>query len=124
MKIYTVHVKKDSESPLETAKFVREGGFSFLAGIFQLFWALFNKMWFCAALLFLAQACLVGIEKSGFLTYEATLVLRTGFFVLVALSANDWFRGNLKQKGYVITDVVSARSELEAQAKFIAAHTN
>jgi hypothetical protein len=123
MKIYTVHLKKGSDSPLETAKFVREGGFSVLAGVFQLFWALFNKMWFCAALLFLAQACLVGIEKSGWLTHEANLVLRAGFFVFVALSANDWFRANLQHKGYVLTDVVFAKSELEAQAKFITVYT-
>lgn len=119
MKVYTVHLKPDSNIPFETAKFVREGGFSILAGVFQLFWALYHKMWFCAALVFLVQACLVAIEKSGWLVYEATLVLRVGFFLFIGLSANDWFRANLKHKGYVLSDVVVAKNELEAQAKFI-----
>jgi len=119
MKLYTVYVKKDDATPLENAKFVQDGGFVIWAGLFQVFWALYKRMWFAASLIFLAQACLVALEKSGYLTPGATIVLRLGFFALLGFSANDWEKADLEYKGYVMVGVVYAGNKFDAKAKFI-----
>ncbi len=118
MKIYTIHVNKDHREPLETIRFVQEGGFSVWAGIFQLFWALYNKMWLCAALLFATQATLATIERLDILHPDASLILRAGFFLYVALSANDWYRSSLVHQGYELIDIVGANNLPEAQTRF------
>ena len=58
-KFYSVLIPKDAEDPIKKAKFIPEGGFAPLAAVFKMFWALFNTLWLCAALLFLLQSFLM-----------------------------------------------------------------
>lgn len=117
MKIYTVHVNPEEAEPLETAIFVKEGA-SVWAAIFQPFWSLYNKMWICAVLLLGANILLGYLDMNYFVASEVLTALNTGLIILVALSANDWYRLSLKKRGYILFDVVSGDNEAEAQQRF------
>lgn len=123
MKIYTVHIKKGDENPLEGAVFVKEG-FAFFAAIFQLLWTLYNKMWFYSLVVFAISLCFVVAEKYAIINVDVASFLKIGFLVYVGYSANDWYRNTIAKKGYIFFEIVSANNEMEAQQKFLNKYAN
>jgi hypothetical protein len=117
MKIYTVYVNKSCSDYLENARFVEEG-FSLWAAIFQGFWAVYNRMWLCAAALIVVNICFFALEKYVIMSPNTLSILQMAFFVLVGYEANDWKRVDLEQKGWELFEIVAAKNEIEAQAKF------
>lgn len=118
MKIYNIYLKKDSDNPVESVKVLREGGFHIWAGILHVIWALFHRMWFLAAILFIMMATMAYIGTLNVLAYEGVIFMRIGFFAWVGFTANDWLAKNMEKKGYILTDVVSAETVFEAQKKY------
>jgi hypothetical protein len=123
MKIYNVYIKKDSENPLETAKFIREGGFNLIAAVLHFMWALVHKMWFWSAICFITLAILTYLGSTDIFVYEAVIIMRIGHFCWIGLNANDWHASTLEKQGYVLSDIVAGNTELEAQTKFIRSHS-
>lgn len=118
MKIYTVHLKKDSQTSLEDTIFVKEG-FSLWGAIFQPLWALYNRMWLYALLLVLVAVFFIILQKYAIIGGATASVLKFGFLIFVGFSANDWYRKSLSKKGFVLFDIVSANSLLEAKHRFL-----
>ncbi|MFN0193181.1 MAG: DUF2628 domain-containing protein [Aestuariivirga sp.] len=110
MAIYSVH--GDPSKP-EDAVFVREG-FSFAAFIFQPFWALWNRMWVTAAILFA-----IGISIST-LNFSSTVQSLTSLMIALIFGAiaNDLRRRTLSLKGKEDLGLVSGDSFEEAELRF------
>ncbi len=121
MKIYTVYVKNGRRENLESAFFVREG-FSFLAGIFQTLWAVYNRMWVCAAVLLAVNIFILVLLKDEIINPEVSAVVKIGLFVFVGFSANDWYRADLSKKGFKFFEVVSGENLLDAKRRFFSSY--
>jgi hypothetical protein len=117
MQIYTVHINKDNPEPLENAIFVKEG-FSIYAAIFQGFWALYHKMWLCAAALIVVNMCFIALEKYAIISSDMSTILQLGVLVFIGFEANDWYRLSLRNRGYELFEIVSGKNLDEAQYRF------
>lgn len=123
-KTFSVLIPKDSINPVKDIKLVKEGGFNFIAAIFKLFWALYNRMWLCAALLFLAQSLLVYLRLNNVIDLQAAVIFDFGLLATIGFNANDWKLEDLKSKNYVFMDVVLAIDELQAKEKFLRSYVD
>lgn len=117
LKLYTVFSKTDASGELEDVRFVRDG-FSFLAFLLNVFWALYHRLWWLAAV---CLGVLVGTEllvRSGWLSVFSVGVIQVGAFIIVGMWANDCLRASLKKRGYDDEDVVSGETKIRAQQRF------
>ncbi len=123
MKFFAVYIKTDAEAPLETVKCVGTK-FSFIAGIFQGFWALYHRIWWLAALLIAIEAMLGYARVEQWLDGGSIALVNLAIFAVVGFSANDWQEANLRHKGYTLMNVLVARNEMEAKARFFAQYSS
>lgn len=125
MKIYTVHVRPDTQQAQEKPIFLREG-FNWMAFFFGGFWALYHRLWWYAAVIVFVNIALGLIAKEGILSRDAMMAVQLGFQAIVGFYANDWLRAKLEKRGYVFADVTAADSELRAEQRYferaLAAH--
>lgn len=103
MRFWTAHIRPGAPPVL-----VREG-FSWGALIFGPLWLLAHRVWI-PAVLTLAAAILIVV-----LTHDGTAaVLLVALIVLLGLSGQDLRRWSLDHRGYLLSQVVSGRSEPDA----------
>jgi len=123
-KLYSVYIKPEDDAPHETAEFIEEH-FSFWGFIFHGLWCLYHGLWVWAAIIIASWAIFVsqnadllpfdlGFEFSVFTALGMELILRA----IVGFEGNHWRGAALKSKGYILSDVVSGVSELEAKRRF------
>ena len=108
MKFWTAHLRDDQEPVL-----LREG-FSWGALLFGPLWFAAHRAWIPAALLTAAH-----IGAQLFAPEPIDLVLTVGLAVLAGLSGHDLRRWTLEQRGYLLTNVLAARSEAEAMGRLL-----
>ncbi len=89
-------------------------GFSLLAMFLGIFWILYHRMWL---LLIVAVVITVIISSVGFSDYiivsQIVIMLILGFF------SDDIREYDLQQKNYQLADIILAKSEIEAELKFL-----
>jgi len=97
----------------EKTVFIRDG-FTFLAFILPFVWLLFYRLWFEAALVFLAAAV---ISAAGSYSGHDGVAAMVGLLLslLVGLEANNWRAAALKRRGYEETGVVDAENAGDAE---------
>ena len=103
MKFWTAHIRAGVPPVL-----VREG-FSWGALIFGPFWLAAHRAWI-AAVLTLAFTILILLLANG----GTAVALLCTLIVLLGLSAHDLHRWSLDHRGYLLSQVIAARSETEA----------
>lgn len=116
-KIYTVHINPAKAHAVERAVFVYEG-FNFMAFVFGVFWALFQRLWWEAVFIVIVIASLGIAEDSGYLDTQSVIILQMAFNFIIGFQANDWRRGALSRKGYIMSDVVVSEDKLRAQQRY------
>lgn len=121
MKIYSVHVNPRSEKPLEDAVFVPEG-FSIAAFIFNVFWALYHRLWLVALLFLVLMVASTLTGKLLGLHPSSQFVLDLGTRLLLGMIAYDSWRASLERKGWITTDIIVAGNLLEATHRFYDRH--
>jgi len=111
MNIYSIYInpqKKDNDF------IIIKQGFSAFAGLLNVFWALYYKMWlplivtlmFMIVILTINNTCLIYISKI--------------LMILIYAFCNDDIREyDLERKNYRLGDVILAKSEIEAELKFL-----
>lgn len=117
MKIYTVHIKPGTVNPYERPVFVREG-FNMYAFLFTFFWALFQRMWVHALGIFLVNLLLVLLVRYHFISAEGISIVQFAMSVMIGFHANDWLRGHLAKRGYIVADISAADSLLRAEQRY------
>lgn len=118
MALYTVLESPDGRP--EAVVFEREG-FCLWAAIFMIFWALWNRMWVVAILLFAFSAVLeVGAREFGL---HPMLVAMTGSAValIFGFEARTLHIMSLQRAGYRLAGIISAESAEAAELQYFAA---
>lgn len=116
-KIFTVHEYKNAADPADQVMLVREG-FSIWASAFTVLWLVMHRLWLeaCAYLMLLGMLVYAGetygIGEVGQGVAQAFLTVMLGFL------AYDLKRAALTRRGYTMTGVVAAESELAAERRF------
>jgi hypothetical protein len=116
-RIYTVHINPSKAHPVEKAIFVREG-FSFMAFLLGVVWALYHRMWWEAAFIVVIMSLFGAAEELKWLDKQSLLVLQFAFNLIVGFQANDWQRGALSRRGYIMSDIVVSDDKLRAQQRY------
>jgi hypothetical protein len=110
-RIYSVYVRKDSKNPLDTAIFIKQG-FNFLAFLFTMVWAFFNRLWFTGIVLTIFTIFFELGDSIEFSTASLIMAIWFGF------EANNFKSRRLERIGYIIFDVVTGIDKLAAQTRF------
>ena len=108
MKFYTAHTRSGVAPVL-----VRDG-FSWGALFFGPLWLAVHRAWIAAALSLAAFVLVIAFTDGGFAT-----ALLIALIALLGLSGHDLRRWSLDHRGYLLSQVVSARDELEAMARLL-----
>jgi Protein of unknown function (DUF2628) len=108
VRFYTAHIRSGA-----TPVLVREG-FSWGALFFGPLWLAAHRVWIPAVLSLAAFVLIVVLTHGGLAT-----TLLTALMVLIGLSAHDLHRWSLDHRGYVLSQVVTARDELEGMAQLL-----
>lgn len=117
MQIYTVHIRANAKAPYENPIFLKEG-FNFWAFIFVWGWALYHRLWLAAGLLFGLEALVRLAIHFGMLSPFTGTLFGLCVQVLVGFHANDLLRGQLRRKGYIISDIVTSDNLVGAEQRF------
>ncbi len=93
------------------------GKFSLVAAMFNVFWAIYYKMWYVAFAL-LAVPLILQAFSSSALAATALFMWKLLVFLFFGFFANDLRECKLEKKKYVLKDIIAAGSEEEARLKF------
>lgn len=116
-KIYTVHINPNQPHAGEKPIFIREG-FNIIAFLFGVFWALYNRMWLEAFVIF-AVLFSISLAREYHNLDEITAgILQFSVNILIGFQANDLRRANLAKRGYIMSDIVVSDNELRAQQRY------
>jgi uncharacterized protein DUF2628 len=108
VRFYTAHIRSGAAPVL-----VREG-FSWGALFFGPLWLAAHRVWI-PAVVSLAAFVMIFVLTDG----RMAAALLIALVVLIGLSGHDLRRWSLDHRGYVLSQVVTARDELEALAQLL-----
>lgn len=114
MNIYAIYLNSSKDN--EELAIVKQGS-SLTAALFNIFWAIYNRMWLLVVatlLLHLAFALLE--EYSHLYLMPVAQVLTVVIFGFFADELQDYFLG---QQNFTLQDIVVASSALEAELKYL-----
>ena len=114
MQTFMVYETSNTEKSIKTIK----DGFNWVAFVFPVPWALFNRMWFLALLLLITSGCmgLLLIKFGG--DNVSILSAFTGMGSLIGWIANDYKEYVLINRGYKVGAILLANSAKEAIASY------
>ena len=118
LRVYTVHINPSLPHPYEEAEFIEEG-FNFRAFVFSTFglWALYHRLWLPFVFLFIFNGFLFSLSTADSNSI-GMFAVQIGVNVIIGYLANDWLRGKLKRKGFIIADIVTGDSLISAEQRF------
>jgi hypothetical protein len=117
MRVYTVHLRRPVRDQDRDVVLVREG-FAWGAFLFSALWALWNRMWLVAILLFVVELVVslgldaIGLDAGGQVVVGLALAIAVGFV------GYDLKRWTLERHGFAEADVVAARGRDSAEQRF------
>lgn len=121
MKIYTVHIKAKNADALQRPEFVREG-FSIWAFLFTFLWAFYHRLWGAGMFLILMHVTFFTMMEAGVISRMSVEIIQLAFQVIIGLQGHDWIRMQLVKKGYVLSDIVTGISLIDAERRFFERH--
>lgn len=111
MNIYCVY--KDSRKNQQDELLIVKQGFSLFASIFNVFWAIYHKMWLLVFLTCIVSIIALPLEKMQlYYILDIAILLIFGFF------AEDLRNYYILKKGYMLSDIIAATHEEEAELKY------
>ena len=108
MRFFTAHIRPGSVPVL-----VREG-FSWGALLFGPIWFAAHRAWIAAVLTLAAFVLIILLTHGGLAT-----ALLVALIILLGLSGQDVRRWSLDHRGYLLSQVLMARTDLEALARLL-----
>lgn len=115
MNIYVIYANsKQNNNKNENNFVILKEGFSWSAALFSIFWAIYHKMWLLVIAIIITTMIVnvVNIQWLMFIS-KFTIMLLFGFL------ATDIREMKLKYKNYQLRDIIIAKTEIEAELKFL-----
>ncbi len=118
MQIYSVHVRRHALDPDHDIVLVKEG-FSWLAMLFTVLWALWFRLWLLAAIVTVLMVA-TGV-LGNWLNVAPWLVgvIHIAIAMICGLIASDARCASLANQGFEAVDLVSGSSREEAEVRFL-----
>jgi len=109
MNIYSVYT--DSSKKKTSPIFIPQG-FSVIAGIFNLLWAIYHKMWLIALLVIIANTS--SVSAAPHIVYSVNVAILF-LFTFFAGELREYYA---RKKGFDLSDIVLAGSKEEAEVRY------
>ena len=116
-KIFNVYEKPEAAEPTERVELVREG-FSFFAFALNVFWLIFNRMWWVLLGYLVVLVGVMGAAEMLHVSETSRMLMQVGINLLLGFHAYDLQGWVLKRRGYRLGGVLVAESELSAQRRY------
>lgn len=116
MYTYAVYVK--SNEHYNNIVPIKEG-FSLVAAILSVFWALYNKMWHVVIALVLINMILASVQFKFIATTNFVMACHITIMLAFGIFATELKEFELHKKGYELKDIVFAKSQDEAEIEFV-----
>lgn len=116
-KIYSIHLPPPYSARGAEPEAVKEG-FCFVAFLLNVIWALANRLWVQAAILFGLMAVLSGIGALIGLNVLGQAILILAVMAWAGMEGNDWHRAALNRRGWREAGIIAAESEDAALRRF------
>jgi len=111
MNIYAIYINSTQKN---NNFIVIEEGFSWIAALLSIFWALYHKMWLVVAIVIIANIIITTINIE-----ELTLAFKLVLMLIFGVCASDIKENYLKRNNYLLEDIIVANSKIEAELKFL-----
>lgn len=108
MNIYSVYT--DSKKKNNELILIRQS-FSFIAGFFSFFWALYHKMWSLATIIIVTG---IYLKHNTYIIFYLNLII-TFIFTFLASDIREYYAIH---NGYSLSDIILAQSQEEAEIKY------
>jgi hypothetical protein len=118
MQIYSVHVRRHALDPDRDIVLVKEG-FSWLAMLFTIPWALWYRLWMFAAIVMMLMVATGMLGNWLNVAPWLVGVIHLAIAVICGLIASDARCARLEDQGFEPVDLVSGSSQEEAQIRFL-----
>lgn len=116
MRLYTVHIRQNSQAPDREAVLVKQG-FAWPAFFFRFLWALFHRMWIAAAAIVVIEVALFGVIGAIGLDELSVATIGLGWNVMLGAWGNDLRRLQLRWHGYEEIATVGGRNLAAAERR-------
>lgn len=116
-KIFTAYENAERPDPADRVELVREG-FSLFAFLFHVLWLLYNRLWIPAAGFVLLIGLLGYVGETFHLSQITISAVQLFLQLMLGFVACDVKGWNLARRGYRMTGVVAAETELHAQRRY------
>ena len=117
MRVYTVHMRRQSLDPDRDIALVKEG-FCWPAFLFSVFWALWLRLWWVALGLFALNAVVGAALTLAGADPVSETAISVGLAIMVGFVANDLKRWTLRRRGFREISVVAASDVEAAELRF------
>ena len=118
MRTYSVHMRSHGLDQGQDFVLVKEG-FSWPAFLFNIFWALWHRLWLAAIALFATPLVIVIVIKVIGLGPAVQIVLSVGWSVIVGMLANDVRRHYLHHDGFVEDGIAAGKAADDALCDYL-----
>ena len=93
-------------------------GFSPIAGVFNLFWAVYHRMWLVVILVMIANFIIISFRETEVISLIGNLKYIVQFFSF-GFFATEIREYNARRRGMQLDDIILATSEEEAELKYM-----
>jgi len=116
---YSIYLNPDSSEPISELEAVKSG-FNIWAFLFTGIWALVNKLWSLALLIFCVNVSIIVLSKQGFINPVSAEFIGLLFNIWVAFEASYFKEQSLEHQGYVLSSIEHQASVDEAKLSYVA----
>lgn len=117
MRIYTVLTRASARDIDTDIQLIRDG-FSWMAFLFSILWALSQRLWLVALGIVVLDVIISTLAGALGLDPVGQAAVALGFSCLVGFEAYELQRWTLRRRGYLETAVIAARDRDEAERRF------
>lgn len=117
LRLYSIHLPPPYSARGREPDALREG-FSLIAFLLTVAWALANRLWIRAGVLGAVIGVLLGIGSVAGLNVAGLAVVTLAIMAWAGMEANDWLRTDLAKRGWREVGVIAAENEDAALRRY------
>jgi hypothetical protein len=111
MKIYAIYINTAQNN---NNFVILKEGFSWVAALLNIFWALYHKLWLVVAIVIIFNVIIAATKIQ-----ELMLISKIVVILLFGFLSTDMREYGLRRRNYKLRDIIFADSEIEAELKYL-----